>query len=95
MTALLERKLATLHNASSEGEPVAAAIRDRDLARVRRLLSESPHLIHAGDARSSQPIHWAVMTRQLPILDEVLARGADINARRADGARPIQLTNGD
>jgi RNA polymerase sigma factor (sigma-70 family) len=95
MTGLLERKLASLHNASSEGEPVAAAIRDRDPARVRRLLDESPNLVHAGDARSNQPIHWAVMTRQIPIIDELLARGADINARRADGARPIQITNGD
>ena len=35
------------------------------------------------------------MTRQLDLIDELLARGADINARRQDGARPIQLTNGD
>ena len=41
------------------------------------------------------PIHWAVMTRQIGIIDELLARGADINAQRFDGARPIQLTNGD
>ena len=95
MTALLERKLAELHGASSEGEAVAAAIRDRDLVEVRRLLDESPHLVRAGDARSNQPIHWAVMTRQIPLIDELLSRGAEIDARRADGARPIQLTNGD
>ena len=35
------------------------------------------------------------MTRQLDVIDELLARGADINAKRQDGARPIQLTNGD
>jgi len=95
MTQLLERKLASIHGASSEGESVAAAIRDRDLARVTRILEESPQLVRAGDARSNQPIHWAVMTRQIPMVDELLARGADIDARRADGARPIQLTNGD
>ena len=95
MTALLERKLASLHGASAEGEAVAAAIRDRKLDDLRRLLDESPHRVHAGDGRSSQPIHWAVMTRQIPIIDELLGRGADINAKRADGARPIQLTNGD
>src|SRR5205814_479052 len=39
--------------------------------------------------------HWAVMTRQLDMIDDLLARGADINAMRSDGARPIQLTNGD
>jgi ankyrin repeat protein len=35
------------------------------------------------------------MTRQPEIVDELLACGADINARRPDGARPIQLVNGD
>ncbi len=95
MIALLERKLAALHGASAAGEPIAAAIRDQDLARVRRLLDQTPALVSAGDARSNQPIHWAVMTRQIPIMDELLARGADINAVRADGARPLQLTNGD
>ncbi len=35
------------------------------------------------------------MTRQLDAIDELLRRGADIDARRMDGARPIHLTNGD
>jgi RNA polymerase sigma factor (sigma-70 family) len=95
MTRLLERKLASLHGASFEGESVAAAIRDRNPGQVRRILDDSPQLVSAGDARSNQPIHWAVMTRQIPLIDELLARGADIDARRADGARPIQLANGD
>jgi ankyrin repeat protein len=95
MTTLLELKLAMLHGASSAGEVVAAAIRDRDFERARRILDATPDLLHAGDAISNQPIHWAAMTRQTPMIDELLARGADINAKRADGARPIQLTNGD
>jgi ankyrin repeat protein len=95
MQHLLETKLGELHGASAKGEPVAAAIRARDLAKVRALLDASPELLHAGDARGNQPIHWAVMTRQLDVIDELLNRGADINARRTDGARPIQLTNGD
>jgi len=95
MERLLERKFASLHGASSKGEAVAAAIRERDVEKVRQLLDEAPELLHAGDGRSSQPIHWAVMTRQIDIIDELLARGADINAQRQDGARPIHLTNGD
>lgn len=95
MEQLLQSTFASLHGASSKGEAVAAAIRERDLPKVRRLLDESPDLLHAGDRRSSQPIHWAVMARQIDIVDELLARGADINARRQNGARPIQLTNGD
>ena len=95
MEKLLEGKLASLYGASSKGAPVAAAIRRREFSEVRRQLDATPDLLHAGDATSNQPIHWAVMTRQLDMIDELLARGADINAPRADGARPIQLTNGD
>jgi ankyrin repeat protein len=95
MVDLLERKMRTVHGASPEGEPIAAAIRSRDLVTVRRLLDERPNLIEARDERFNQPIHWAVMTRQLDMIDEVLRRGADINAQRADGARPIHLTDGD
>lgn len=92
---LLEEKYATLHGASPKGEALALAIRERDLVKVKSLLDASPELLHEGDATSNQPIHWAVMTRQLDMIDELLTRGADINAPRHDGARPIQLTNGD
>ena len=95
MEKLLEANLANAHGSSTKGEPVAAAIRERDLPKVRSLLDASPELLHAGDERSNQPIHWAVMTRQLELIDELLERGANINAARFDGARPIQLTNGD
>src|SRR5215510_9443153 len=47
MERLLESKFASLHGASSKGEAVAAAIRERDLEKVRRLLDESPDLLHA------------------------------------------------
>ncbi len=95
MQHLLETTLARRYGASPRGEPVAAAIRNHDLAEMRALLDASPERLHAGDKRSNQPIHWAVMTRQLEFIDELLRRGADINARRADGGRPIHLTNGD
>lgn len=95
LQALLEAHYDRTHGASPKGESVAAAIRDRDLEKVRRLLDATPELLHSGDARSNQPIHWAVMSRQLDVIDELLSRGGDINAPRFDGARPIQLTNGD
>jgi ankyrin repeat protein len=95
MERLLESTLARIHRASNAGEPVAAAIRERDLTKVQSLLNASPDLLNLGDARGNQPIHWAVMTRQLELIDDLLARGADIDSKRPDGARPIQLTNGD
>jgi ankyrin repeat protein len=95
MERLLEEHNGVVLNASPRGEVLATAIRERDLAKVRSLLDGSPGLLHEGDSRGNQPIHWAAMTRQLDMIDELLARRADINARRFDGAHPIQLTNGD
>ncbi len=95
MEELLTRTLETKFNASSKGEPIALALRDHDLPRMRALLDADPSLLEKGDRGSNRPIHWATMTRQLDAIDELLRRGADINARRMDGAQPIHVTNGD
>ena len=95
MVALLKRKLSAVHNGSDAGEAVAERIREHDAEGMRRLLDEHPELLHVGDLHTSQPIHWATMTRQPELIDELLRRGADIDAERWDGARPIHLTNGD
>jgi ankyrin repeat protein len=95
MERLLTRHFEELYGASERGEAVAEAIRRHDIEQVRSLLDQDPTLLTAGDKMSNQPIHWAVMTRQPAMIDEVLSRGADINAMRMDGARPIHLTNGD
>jgi len=95
MEKLLEGALAGPHDTAPRGAAIAAAVRERDLTTVRSLLDADPALMHAPDEHTNQPIHWAVMTRQIDMIDELLSRGVDINARRSDGARPIQLTNGD
>ena len=95
MEQVLAETLEAKFNASTKGEPVAQALRNHDLKGMRALLDAEPQLIAKGDRRSNQPIHWAAMTRQLDAIDELLERGADIDARRMDGARPIHVTNGD
>ena len=95
MERMLAETLETTFNASSKGEPIADALRQHDLKKMRALLDAEPELLGKGDKRSNQPLHWATMTRQLEAIDELLGRGADINARRIDGAQPIHLTNGD
>src|SRR5438552_373329 len=72
MDRLLTETLATRWNVSPEGETIAAAIRARDLPKVRALLDASPDLLTAADEGTNQPIHWAVMTRQIDVVSELL-----------------------
>ena len=95
MERMLVDTLEATFNTSAKGEAVALALRNHDLKRMRELLDAQPELVGKGDGRSNQPIHWATMTRQIEAIDELLHRGADIDARRMDGAQPIHLTNGD
>lgn len=92
---LLEKALTRPGTDISEGEAIAAAIRARDINKVKALLDASPTAVHAPDENTNLPIHWAVMTRQPAMIDELLSRGANINAKRGNGALPIQLCNGD
>jgi ankyrin repeat protein len=95
LAAFLELKLRERYQIIPEATAVAAAIKARDVAQVRTLLANNPNLVHAADERGNQPIHWAVMTRQVELIDYLIERGANINAARPDGLRPIHLTNGD
>lgn len=92
---LLLEKATGAKEGTHNGAVIAEAIRSRDLEKVRALLDASPELLHERDENTNQPIHWATMSRQPEMIDELLRRGADINAKRVDGARPLQLINGD
>jgi ankyrin repeat protein len=61
MQKLLEAALGSPRDPAPRGEPIAVAIRERDLAKVRSLLEADPALLHAPDERTNLPIHWAVM----------------------------------
>lgn len=95
MLKMLQAHLLQHFQVIPEGTIIARHIKSRNVSTVRKILSAQPELIHAADERTNQPIHWAVMTRQLELIDFLLEMGANINAMRADGARPLDLTNGD
>ena len=56
MQQMLTALYASTQGATAKGNDVAAAIRERDPEKVRRLLDASPELLSAGDERSNQPI---------------------------------------
>ena len=95
MAAFVEKLLLELYEIRPEGETVAATIKQGDLPGLQNMLKQQPSLIRAADTFGNKAIHWAVLTRQIPVIRFLLEQGADINAQRPDGARPLDLTNGD
>lgn len=95
LLALLEAEAKKTHKIDPRGEPVAKLFRESAWDRIKEAIVAEPDLIHAGDHRGNLPIHWAALTRQREMIDWLLERGADINAARPDGARPLDLTHGD
>ena len=77
------------------GEILAEHIRKRDLDRVTAHLDRHPSHIRACDERGNVPIHWTVLTMNMSMVRALLDRGADVNASRPDGARPVDLVFGD
>ena len=95
LKALLEEHLKTTQGSAPAGEEIAAAIRERDTGAVQAILDADASLLESLDERGNRPMHWAALVRSIEIATMLLERGADVNAQRPDGARPLDLTNGD
>lgn len=95
MAVHIEKLLKELFHICPEGIQIATAIKAGNLQQVQQLIRQHSSLLKAADEYGNSPIHWAVLTRQLPLISFLLDRGADINMKRPDGARPLDLTNGD
>ena len=78
----------------AEVTPVIEAIEKRDPGRALKLLKDL-QLLHATDEHGNAPIHKAVMTRQLDLIRQLAALGANLDHTRFDGSRPVDLVGGD
>ena len=65
------------------------AARRGDLARVQEQLARDPSLALASDDTGDTALHRAAMGGYLPVIHALLDAGANADAVRADGKRPI------
>jgi ankyrin repeat protein len=65
------------------------AVQKPDLARVRRLLADSPQLARASDDTGDTGLHRAAAIGHFELMALLLDAGAAVDAARADGFRPI------
>lgn len=80
-----------------DGTPaILRAAEDGDLAAVQGALARDPLLAQACDETGDTALHKAAERGHLPVVDALVAAGANPDAARGDGAKPIHavLHNG-
>jgi len=65
-----------IHDAATEG----------DIEKVKSLLAEIPELVNAEDDDEKTPLQYAAEAGHKDIVELLIARGADVNAKVTDGA---------
>lgn len=68
------------------GEALRQAAKRRDLDGVRRLLAERPDVVHGRDERGRTALFHS---RHLPIVEALLAAGAEVDAPDEGGGTPL------
>jgi ankyrin repeat protein len=63
-----------------------------DSKKVESLLQRHPGLVHSRDTKLGwTPLHWAVERQHYDVVQLLLFRGADVNAREIHGWTPLRL----
>lgn len=86
---VIEAWLNEQRGTTPKGETFTRAAADGDIEKVRSLLNEDTELINATDGGGKTALFKAIDRGDLPLVLELLDRGADVDHRAADGSRPI------
>lgn len=75
---------AEIHDAAENG----------DLETVKRLIGENPNLLEAPDREGKTPLHYAAAKGHLNVVEFLVSKGANVNARNSSGVTPLYLAKG-
>ena len=64
---------------------------DQDVEAMKQLLDEDAERVNVGDEDGNTALHWAAFSRQIPMIDLLVERGADPSRRNGAHAMPHQV----
>ena len=70
---------------------ILEAARNGDLETVKALISDNPDLVFSNDDYGNTSLHWAASWDHKDVVQLLLARNADVNARDNGGFTPLRL----
>jgi ankyrin repeat protein len=85
----LRNRLSTRFALASGTQAILAAAAKGDLAAVQAELAGNPGLARASNETGDTPLHQAARNGHLPVVRALVAAGADVDAVRGDGYRPL------
>jgi ankyrin repeat protein len=86
---LLRTRLSRRFAVGAGTEAIIAAAAKGDLATVETELARDPSLARASNETGDTPLHRAAQKGQLAVVRALLAAGANVDAVRGDGYRPV------
>lgn len=75
-------------------EEIHDAARQGDLAKVKEMLAHTPGLLHLKTESGKTPLHFAAEGGHLDVVDFLLSKGAEVDARNADDETPLHYAAG-
>ncbi len=91
--ALLVAEMRRRFNYDPACKPLFDLIGEKDdVAAACRMIDEHPEFIDAGDEHGNRALHWAVLSRRIPVIEKLIDAGADLQALRADLQSPLHLS---
>ncbi|XP_076295146.1 tankyrase isoform X2 [Lasioglossum baleicum] len=91
-TLELQERLAYPPSSTDDAEAqLLEASKSGDLAAVERILQTNPHAVNCRDldGRHSTPLHFAAGFNRVPVVEYLLAHGADVHAKDKGGLVPL------
>lgn len=73
----------------ASSEEIFKAAAEGDLAKVQALIEKNPELVKARDEEASTPLHGAAAAGHIEIVEYLLSKGADIDARNNANQNPL------